>query len=149
MDWGEYFMRIAAAVAEKSKDPSAKVGAIIVDEDHTVRVTGFNGPPRGVRDSPDRLQKPEKYLWVSHAEMNCIAQAARVGVSTKDCTLVVTHAPCNMCARLIVQAGIRRLIIGAGATSVPREELDVSAVMFEEADVQVWKLNGCGGVEGA
>ena len=148
MNWGKYFMQIATAVAVKSKDPYTKVGAVIVDEDHTVRVTGFNGPPRGVRDSPERLQKPEKYSWVSHAEMNCIAQAARVGVSTKDCTLVVTHAPCSMCARLIVQAGIKRVIVGAGETSMPQEELDVAAKMFEEADVQVWKLDDTG-AEGA
>lgn len=137
MTWGDYFIRIARAIATKSRDPSTQVGAVLVDEDRVIRATGYNGLPRGVRDLPERLQRPAKYIWTSHAEMNTIAHAARVGVPTKGCTLIVTHEPCAMCARLILQAGISHLIIGTGTTSMPAEEFEVSRTMLEEAGVNV------------
>lgn len=144
MSWDEYFLAIAEDVARKSKDPHTKVGAVIVDEDNTIRVTGFNGVPRGVDDRDERLQRPEKYNWVSHAEMNCVAQAARVGVSTRGCTIVVTHAPCSICARLIVQAGVKRVVIGHGTTSMLQHEFDTADTMFREAGVVVTQCKTAG-----
>src|SRR3712207_92856 len=80
-DWDGYFMVVARAVASKSKDPSTKVGALIVDPSRVIRASGFNGFPRGVLDLPERLADREKKLtMVVHAEMNAICNAARVGV---------------------------------------------------------------------
>jgi dCMP deaminase len=116
MNWNEYLMNIAKAAAAKSKD-TTKVGAVIVDADNATLGTGFNGLPMGVKEAPERLEKPAKYLWTSHAEMNAIAFAAKHGVTTKGKTLVVTHMPCSMCARMIVQAGFKRVVFGTGTTS--------------------------------
>lgn len=106
------FMPIALAVAQMSKDASSKVGAVILGPDREIRSTGWNGAPRGSRadEDPERMERPEKYQWVSHAEMNAIAQAAKVGTPLNTCVMVVTHPPCMICARLIVQAGITMVV---------------------------------------
>lgn len=132
----DYLMGFALHAATKSKD-STKVGAALVGPDGEVRLTGYNGPPRGVRDMPERFVRPEKYLFASHAEQNVIAFAAREGIRTYGCTLYVTHLPCSSCARSIIQSGIRKVVCGDGTTSMPAEEFDAAIRMFREASVEV------------
>lgn len=141
MNWSTYLMRFAQHAATKSKD-STKVGAVLV-RDRTVLCTGYNGPPRGVKDSADRFARPAKYLYAAHAEMNLIATAAREGIRIEGCAVYVTHPPCSACARLMIQAGIRRVVYGDGTTSMPQEEFDAAAAMFDESGVQVTR----GGIE--
>jgi len=110
---GKYrrFLPIAQAFAQMSKDTSTKVGAIVLGTNFEVRSSGWNGAPRGSRaDVDERAERPEKYQWFSHAEMNAIAQAAMVGSPLNGCVMIITHAPCMICARLIVQAGIERVV---------------------------------------
>lgn len=135
MNWEEYFMGFAEHAAKKSKDPT-QVGAVLVSPDGTIRLTGFNGPPRGVHDRPHRLERPTKYLFASHAEANLIAFAAREHISTRDCTVYVTHMPCASCARTLIQSGIRRVVYGPGTTSMPPDEFLAAHEMFGEAGVQ-------------
>ena len=94
MDWSEYYYAFAELAATKSKD-STKVGAVLVGPEGEIRLTGYNGPPRGVRDCAERRERPAKYLFASHAEVNLIAFAAREGIRTKDCTVYVTHLCCS------------------------------------------------------
>jgi dCMP deaminase len=136
MDWREYYMGFAKHAALKSKD-STQVGAILVGPDGEVRLTGFNGPPRGVVDKPERRVRPEKYLYASHAEQNVIAFAARCGIRTEGCTLYVTHYPCSGCAKSIIQAGIRCVVVGDGQTSMPPDEFLAAKEMFHESEVEV------------
>ena len=135
--WKDYFMSMAELVASKSKDPSTKVGCVVVTEDKVVAATGYNGLPRGVEDKSERMERPAKYLWTSHAEENAVAQAARVGAKLKGGTAFVTHFPCARCARSLIQAGVTTVVIGNGTTSMPDEEFDVARVMFLEAGVEV------------
>ena len=136
--WDYYFMGMAALVASKSKDPSTKVGCVLVGPDNEVRSTGFNGLPRGVTDKPERMERPAKYLWTSHAEENAVAQAARMGTAVKGCTAYVTHPPCARCTRALIQAGIRHIIVGAGVVQgMPGEEFAVAADMRREAGIEV------------
>lgn len=137
MSWHEYFMGFAQHAASKSKDPSTQVGAVAVGPDGEIRATGYNGLPRGVEDRPERMERPAKYLWTSHAEENLVAHAARVGVSLKGCTVYVTHYPCSRCARSLIQAGVAQIHVGGGTTSMPAEEFDTARVMFEESGVKV------------
>lgn len=96
---------IARLIAQSSRDVT-KVGAVITREDRIVS-TGFNGFPRGLDDhAPERHERPAKYLWTIHAELNAILNAARDGVSVRGCDLYCTHPPCAQCAGAIVQAGI-------------------------------------------
>ena len=136
MTWDEYLMGFAHHAAAKSKDQT-RVGCAIVGPGREIRMTGFNGPPRGVADDPARRERPAKYLWTSHAEENAIAFAARQGIETIGCTAYVTHHPCARCARTLIQAGIACVVVGDGTTSMPREEFEVGATMFIEAGVEV------------
>jgi len=72
-DWDARFMNLARHISEWSKDRSTKVGVVIVGPENEVRALGYNGFPRGIDDdAPDRHERPEKYLWVEHAERNAI-----------------------------------------------------------------------------
>lgn len=135
--WDASFLSHAAKHAESSKDPSTKVGCVIIGPDREFRSTGYNGLPRGVEDRPERMERPAKYLWTSHAEENAVAQAARIGVALKGCTAYVTHHPCSRCARSLIQAGVARVVVGPGTTSMPREEFAVAERMFKEAGIFV------------
>ncbi len=105
--WNKYFIKIAYAVSEKSKDPDTKVGCVIVGPDREIRMTGFNGLPKGCEDLPERYERPEKYKWIEHSERNAIYMAARLGTSLQDCHMYITAPPCEECARGIIQAGIK------------------------------------------
>lgn len=135
--WHEYFMAGAEWARIKSKDPSTQVGCIFIGADKELIESGYNGLPRGVTDLPARMERPAKYLWTSHAEENAIAHAARHGRALKGSTAFVTHYPCCRCARLLIQAGIARIVVGEGRTSMPEEEFEVAEIMFAEAGVRV------------
>lgn len=106
------YMEIAYATSRFSKDESTQVGAVIVGPTNEVRSLGYNGAPRGCRADEDSrgITRTEKYFWYSHAELNAITNAARVGVPLDGSTIVVTHPPCMECARAIVQAGIKQVV---------------------------------------
>lgn len=135
--WQKYFLELAEQVATRSKDPSTKVGCVIATEDKVVVATGYNGIPRDVLDKPERMERPAKYLWTSHAEENAVAMAARVGSRLRGGHAFVTHMPCCRCARMLIQAGISTVYCGDGTTSMPLEEFDVATQMFREAGVLV------------
>ena len=142
-DWTARFMDLARHIAGWSKD-STQVGAVAVGPNREVLATGYNGPPRGVEDRPERFVRPEKYRFASHAEQNAVAHAARHGVSLDGATVYVTHYPCSTCARLLIQSGISAVVVGDGITSMPADEFDAAAVMFKEAGVTVTEMDGCG-----
>lgn len=134
MNWTEYYYGFAEHAAKKSKD-STKVGAIIVGPDGEIRMTGFNGIPKGVQDKPERRERPVKYLFSAHAESNTLNFCAREGVATKGCVMYVTHLCCASCARSIIQAGIAEVRYGPGTTSMPQEEFEAAKAMLNEARV--------------
>ena len=143
MNWVDYFRSIAETVKEKSKDERTKIGAVIVGKNKEIVSTGYNSFPRGIDDwKADRQERPEKYFWFEHAERNAIYNAARIGVSTKGCTMYLTCGiPCADCARGIINAGITRIFIVRGASGATSEKWIESAErsmeMFEEAGVNV------------
>ena len=135
------FMELAYARARFSKDSSTKVGAVIVGAAKEDRSSGYNGAPRGCAadEAGDlRSARPEKYFWFSHAELNAITNAARVGTPLEGCTLLVTHPPCMDCARAICQAGIKRVIAVRPSDDFRarwHEHAVRSARLFEECGV--------------
>ena len=108
--WDRRFLGLADQIAGWSKDPSRGVGAVIVSQSRQIVATGFNGLPRGVADTPERLERPAKYDFVCHAELNAIIQCARNGVSPVGCTVYTSFSPCVQCTLAIVQAGIARVV---------------------------------------
>lgn len=134
------FIPDAEAARSRSKDRSTRVGAIAIDNDYNIRSSGYNGFVRGIDDDIEcRHERPTKYLWTAHAEENCIAQAARIGVSIKGCTLLVTDLfPCSTCARLIIQSGIIRVVAPTHPSNNRwNDQAKVSQEMFSEAGVEV------------
>lgn len=111
--WDDRFMRLAREISTWSKDPSSQIGAVIVDDERRILSTGYNGFPRGIADTEDRLNnKEEKYPRVMHAEMNAILAALYNGVSVKGATLYVWGLPvCADCTKSVIQAGIRRIVM--------------------------------------
>jgi dCMP deaminase len=134
-DWDAYLMRHAELAATQSKD-STQVGAALT-RGRSCLLTAYNGPPAGVVDSPDRFERPRKYLFASHAETNLIAFAARHGIRTEGCEVYCTHMPCAACARTLIQAGITCVAYGPGTTSMPVDEFDAARAMLAEARIFV------------
>ena len=138
--WDLRFIELAHHISSWSKDPSTKVGCVVVGADREIRSTGFNGFPRGIDDSLERLQnREEKYPLICHAEENAIMHAARIGVSLKDSTAYVTWPPCSRCARSLIQAGIREVVYSSSEEIPERwiEDFEISTSMLAEANVLV------------
>lgn len=133
--WQERFLSLAQAVAQWSKDPTTKVGAVAVASSKQILETGFNGLPRGVQDFPERMERPAKYLWTAHAEENLVAHAARKVL--EGSTVYVTHLCCNACARMLINAGVAKVVVGSGQTNMPLEQFEAALAMFEEAGVEL------------
>ena len=143
MNWNEYFRGIAHQVKLKSKDIRTQIGAVIVGSDNEIVSTGYNSFPRGINDEvTERQERPEKYYWFEHAERNAIYNAARIGVSTKGCTMYLTCGiPCADCCRGIINAGISKVVLegdGHGAVGTKWDEsAKRSLQMFNEVGVIV------------
>ena len=138
--WDLRFIGLAQHISKWSKDPSTKVGCVVVGEDREIRSTGFNGFPRGIDDDEDRLMDREKkYPLICHAEENAIMHAARIGVSLKDSTAYVTWPPCSRCARSLIQAGIKEIVYPETGKIPDRwiEDFTISDSMLNEAGVAV------------
>lgn len=136
--WLNHWNNIAHAVATRSKDPSTQVGAVIVDNEQTVVITGHNGMPQGIEETPEMWERPAKYDYVLHAELNAIARAARNGRPVKDCTIYVTHYPCSDCAKAIIASGIKNVVVAMNELSPTWSESNAKAEkLFAMANVQV------------
>jgi dCMP deaminase len=107
LSWDQYWVNIMNEVARKSKDPSTKVGAVIVDPDNDPVSTGYNGFPRGIVETPEMWLRPLKYVYVVHAELNAIFNAKR---SVRGCRIYLPILPCLNCAKNLAAAGIAEVI---------------------------------------
>lgn len=147
--WDHFFIEMAALIATKSKDPSTKVGCILVGEDNQVLSIGYNGFPRGVSGDDDpqgeRWKRPIKYEFVEHAERNAIFNAALTGISLKGARAYLNWepTPCAPCTRAFIQAGIVEIVGpnipfgGAGeGTHYNTNEDSVSSQMLKEACIE-------------
>lgn len=132
--WDNRMMELAQMVASWSKDPSTKVGAVIMRDDRTVESMGYNGFPRGVMDQIDRYSNREvKYKLVVHAEANAIVSARG---SVEGMTLYCTLFPCCECAKLVIQAGIKEVVVPTmKKTERFYDSMKATELMFREAGV--------------
>jgi len=110
-NWKKRMMEMAWHISKWSKDDSTKVGCVITDEENTIKSLGYNGHPRSLNDEvKERNERPLKYMYVVHAEINAIANATRNGVSLKNSIMYCTYFPCNECAKAIINSGIKTLV---------------------------------------
>lgn len=111
--WDTRFMKLAREISTWSKDPSSKIGAVIVNDDRRILATGYNGFPKGIEDTEERLNdREQKYPRIVHAEMNALMNALYNGVSVKGATIYVYGlAVCPECTKSVISAGIKRVVI--------------------------------------
>ena len=140
--WHHRFLQLTDVIAGWSKDPSRGVGALIVTPNRQIVATGFNGLPRGFEDTDDRLQRPNKYDFVVHAELNALIQCARNGVSPIGCTMYSSFSPCVNCAIAIVQAGIGAVVTHELEHSDDRwlESIEKSVEVFGESGIEYMRF---------
>lgn len=132
--WDYRFLQLCELVASWSKDPSTKVGAVIVDNDNRVISLGYNGFPKGVIDDVARYSnRDEKYKYVVHAERNAIVFAKQ---NLKECTIYTwPMMPCSACAGIIIQSGIKKVVSIENKNERWTEEFLFSSNMFREAGI--------------
>ena len=139
--WDHRFMEMAQLVGTWASCIRRSIGAVIV-KDKRVLTTGYNGAPAGVKTCVERGECPRQKMGIPsgqrhelcyavHAEQNAIIQAAKLGVNIDGATLYCTHQPCVLCAKMIVNAGISRVVYGEGYPD------EFSRQMIEEAGVLV------------
>ncbi len=142
--WDEYFMEMAELTAKRSTCMRRHVGAVIVKDRHAI-ATGYNGAPRGIMHCEDRggclrqqLNVPSgqrhELCMALHAEQNAIIQAAVMGNSVEGGTIYITHQPCAICAKMILNAGIKRIVIREGYPD------ELASSILDEAGISVEKL---------
>ncbi len=109
--WDEYFLQIAFTVAQRSTCDRAHVGCVLV-RDRRILTTGYNGAPAGLPHCDDvgHLMIDGHCVRTLHAEQNALIQAALHGVGTEGATAYVTHHPCLTCAKMLINAGVRRVV---------------------------------------
>ena len=139
ISWDQYFMGVALLSAKRSKDPNTKVGACLVNEDKRIIGIGYNGFPRGCQDDEfpwgrDGNALDTKYPYVVHAEANAILNSNQ---NLKGATLYVSLFPCNECAKLVIQTGIKHIIYmsdkynGTDMNLASKRMLDAAGVTYE------------------
>jgi len=141
LKWDEYFMGVANLSALRSKDPNTQVGACIVNQDKRIVGIGYNGLPFGCSDDEfpwvnDTDYLNSKYPYVVHAEANAILNAT---TSLKGCTLYVNLFPCNECAKLIIQSGIKEIVYVSDKYANEKETL-ASKRMLSSAEVRLRQI---------
>lgn len=143
ISWDEYFMGVAQLSALRSKDPNTQVGACIINPDQRIVGIGYNGLPQGCKDSEfpwnnegDYVET--KYPYVVHAEANAILNAT---TNLKGSSIYVTLFPCNECAKLIIQSGIKEIIYQSNKYEDSKEHiaaikmLKASGVNYRQIEV--------------
>ena len=136
--WHVRFIKLAHEVSTWSIDPSTKVGCVLVKNKRVIS-TGYNGFPKNISDSFDRLMdREQKYEMTVHAEINAITTAALHGVSTEGATAYVTFNPCSRCAAVLINAGIDSVYVST-AHDIPTRWLEnfiLASKMLAEAGVE-------------
>lgn len=141
--WDVRFLALARHVSGWSRDPSTKVGAVIVNDRRVVVALGYNGFPRGVKDLQERYDdRPTKYAMTQHAEANAVLNAS---APVHGATLYCTHPCCAQCTGLLIQAGIKRIVTAspdAGLRERFADSFRVATQMAKEAKVEVIEVEG-------
>lgn len=142
LSWDEYFMEITRLVSRRSTCLRRQVGAVLV-RDRQILATGYNGPPRGLPHCDQvgclrelqGIPSGERHELCRglHAEQNAIIQAANHGVAIGGATLYSTTHPCVICTKMIINAGVQRVVYGEGyADELSREMLAHAGISVEQ-----------------
>jgi dCMP deaminase len=137
--WHIRFLRLAQEVSSWSIDPSTKVGCVLVKNKRVIS-TGYNGFPKNISDSFDRLMdREQKYEITVHAEVNAVTTAALHGVNTEGCFAYLTMLPCSRCSSVLINAGVNKIYV-SGKTEIPPrwiENFKLASELLSEASVEL------------
>ena len=144
LSWDEYFMGIAKLSSMRSKDPSTQVGACIVSNDNRILSIGYNGAPNGFEDKyfpwdREGTRLETKYAYVCHAEMNAILNFRGNKKDLEGAKIYVDLFPCNECAKLIIQSGIKQVIYLSDKYK-DTDDVKASKIMFNQCGVEYKEL---------
>ncbi len=140
MDWDRYFLEIAEVVSTRSPDPNTKHGCVLVDKNNRVLSTGYNGPIQGLPEGLVEFERPQKYLWMIHAEDNAVTFSK---CDLTDSVAYITGRPCIQCLRRLVQAGVCRIVFGTReAKCITDEEKRVTDLVVRGKNISFTMLNG-------
>ena len=140
--WDYRFLDMARHISTWSKDPSRQIGSVAVDPiKKNILSTGYNGFPRGLIDNEERYHdRPTKYKYIVHSEMNLIYNATFNGVSLDGCVIYVYGLPvCSECAKGIIQVGATRIVMDTGEIEIPdtwKESWLNTKSMLDEVGIQ-------------
>ncbi len=139
LNWDEYFMSMAKLAAKRSKDPNTQVGACIINEDNIIIGMGYNGMPKGIDDEFPWTREGDdnKYKYVIHAEANAILNAIK---NLKDSTIYVSLFPCNDCAKMIAQSGIKKVVFEDNKYKGTLE-VNISEKILSSCGVEMKQIN--------
>lgn len=134
--WDNYYLNIAKSYAYASKDPSTKVGAVIIDDDRRIVAAGYNGLPKTIKDTPERLNNRDiKYKIIIHAECNAILHATS---HLKGCTIFTwPFMPCSSCASMIIEKEIKRVVSLSNNNNRWLDNFSLSREILEEAGIEI------------
>ena len=150
ISWDEYFMSIAKLSAMRSKDPSTQVGACIVSNDNRILSIGYNGAPNGFSDEEfpwarEGNNLDTKYPYVCHAEMNAILNYRGSKKDLENAKIYVDLFPCNECAKIIIQSGIKEVIYSRSYDyDNHSDEMEASIRMFNACGVKFRQIESMG-----
>lgn len=144
LSWDEYFMQMAELTSQRSTCMRRHVGAVIVQNKHVI-ATGYNGAPRGLRHCAEiggclredlHIPSGERHelCRALHAEQNAIIQAAVLGQSVDGGSIYITHQPCAICSKMIINAGISRIVVREGYPD------ELAGEILDEAGLKVVTL---------
>ncbi len=136
--WDEYFVRIAQTVATRATCPRMSVGCVLVRE-HRILTTGYNGAPRGVVHCTDVgcILRDGHCARATHAEANAVVQGALHGIGLQGATAYCTHQPCVGCSKLLISAGVVKIVyVDAYPDTVSTELLAEAGVSLEQFGTQ-------------
>lgn len=143
-NWTLNYLGLAKTISGWSKDPSTKVGAVAVGSKGQILAQGYNGFPRGIADTTERLtNRDAKYKLVVHGEMNCIYNAALNGTSLDGADMYVHGLPvCSECAKGIIQIGIKRVFTCYPVSIADKwhESNKLTSEMFKETGIEYYTL---------
>ncbi len=145
LTWDEYFMSVAKLSAMRSKDPSTQVGACIASNTNRILSTGYNGAPNGIEDKYFPWDREgeflnTKYPYVCHAEMNCILSYRGDNKDLENARIYVDLFPCNECAKIIIQSGIKEVIYLCDKYD-DTDGVKASKKMFDACGVKYKQIN--------
>lgn len=121
--WDDYYMALTYFIASRSKDPSTQVGAIVVDDHNRPLGIGYNGAPQAINDHEINWKRPDKYVFIEHAEINAIDHAMCGNNSLFNSTIYVSAMPCPNCMRSIVKKRLKRVVYGKTIVNMLAEDV--------------------------